>query len=117
MLATGIKSPVGIKVNGNNLADIERVAQEIEGVVKTVPGVTSALAERLSGGRYVDIAINRQQAARYGVSVQELQSLVSTLVGGENVGQPWKDVSVSRLTSAILAICATTLKSCASCLS
>ncbi|MGU3521942.1 efflux RND transporter permease subunit [Enterobacteriaceae bacterium C23F] len=87
MLATGIKSPVGIKVNGNNLADIERVAQEIEGVVKTVPGVTSALAERLSGGRYVDIAINRQQAARYGVSVQELQSLVSTLVGGENVGQ------------------------------
>ncbi len=87
MLATGIKSPVGIKVNGNNLADIERVAREIEQVVKNVPGVTSALAERLSGGRYVDIAINRQQAARYGVSVQELQSLVSTLVGGENVGQ------------------------------
>jgi Cu(I)/Ag(I) efflux system membrane protein CusA/SilA len=87
MLATGIKSPVGIKVNGNNLADIERVAREIEQVVKDVPGVTSALAERLSGGRYVDIVINRQQAARYGVSVQELQSLVSTLVGGENVGQ------------------------------
>ena len=87
MLATGIKSPVGIKVNGNNLADIERVAREIEQVVKSVPGVTSALAERLSGGRYVDIAINRQQAARYGVSVKELQSLVSTLVGGENVGQ------------------------------
>ncbi|KAA1047084.1 efflux RND transporter permease subunit [Pseudocitrobacter sp. 73] len=87
MLATGIKSPVGIKVNGNNLADIERVAREIEQVVKGVPGVTSALAERLSGGRYVDIAINRQQAARYGVSVKELQSLVSTLVGGENVGQ------------------------------
>jgi Cu(I)/Ag(I) efflux system membrane protein CusA/SilA len=87
MLATGIKSPVGIKVNGNNLADIEQVAREIEQVVKDVPGVTSALAERLSGGRYVDIVINRQQAARYGVSVQELQSLVSTLVGGENVGQ------------------------------
>lgn len=87
MLSTGIKSPVGIKVNGNNLADIERVAMAIERVVKNVPGVTSALAERLSGGRYVDIAINRQQAARYGVSVKELQSLVSTLVGGENVGQ------------------------------
>ncbi|WP_330984503.1 MULTISPECIES: efflux RND transporter permease subunit [Enterobacterales] len=87
MLATGIKSPIGIKVNGNNLADIERIAQDIEHVVKDVPGVTSALAERLSGGRYVDIAINRQQAARYGVSVTELQSLVSTLVGGENVGQ------------------------------
>lgn len=87
MLATGIKSPVGIKVNGNNIADIERVAQQIEQVVKTVPGVTSALAERLAGGRYVDITINRQQAARYGVSVKELQSLVSTLVGGENIGE------------------------------
>lgn len=87
MLATGIKSPVGIKVNGNNIADIERVAQQIEQVVKSVPGVTSALAERLAGGRYVDININRQQAARYGVSVQELQSLVSTLVGGEKIGE------------------------------
>ncbi|MFX0568544.1 efflux RND transporter permease subunit [Kosakonia cowanii] len=87
MLATGIKSPVGIKVNGNNIADIERVAQQIEQVVKSVPGVTSALAERLAGGRYVDININRQQAARYGVSVQELQSLVATLVGGEKIGE------------------------------
>ncbi|APZ05718.1 cation transporter [Kosakonia cowanii] len=87
MLATGIKSPVGIKVNGNNIADIERVAQKIEQVVKSVPGVTSALAERLAGGRYVDININRQQAARYGVSVQELQSLVATLVGGEKIGE------------------------------
>ncbi|MDF7758831.1 efflux RND transporter permease subunit [Kosakonia cowanii] len=87
MLATGIKSPVGIKVNGNNIADIERVAQQVEQVVKTVPGVTSALAERLAGGRYVDININRQQAARYGVSVQELQALVSTLVGGEKIGE------------------------------
>lgn len=87
MLATGIKSPAGIKVNGNNITDIERVAQQIEQVVKTVPGVTSALAERLAGGRYVDITINRQQAARYGVSVKELQSLVSTLVGGENIGE------------------------------
>ncbi len=87
MLATGIKSPVGVKVNGNNIGDIERVAQQIEQVVKSVPGVTSALAERLSGGRYVDITINRAQAARYGVSVKELQSLVSTLVGGENVGE------------------------------
>lgn len=87
MLATGIKSPVGIKVNGNSIADIETVAQLIEQVVKTVPGVTSALAERLAGGRYIDININRQQAARYGVSVKALQSLVSTLVGGENVGE------------------------------
>nr|WP_318382809.1 efflux RND transporter permease subunit [uncultured Enterobacter sp.] len=87
MLATGIKSPVGIKVNGRTIAEIEQVAQQIEQVVKNVPGVTSALAERLSGGRYIDIAINRQQAARYGVSVKELQSLVATLVGGDNIGE------------------------------
>lgn len=87
MLATGIKSPVGIKVNGNNIADIERVAGQIESIVKQVPGVTSALAERLAGGRYVDIRIDRQKAARYGVSVDELQSMVSTLVGGDNIGE------------------------------
>lgn len=87
MLATGIKSPVGIKVNGNNLADIERVAGQIEQIVQQVPGVTSALAERVSGGRYVDIDIDRQRAARYGVTVQELQAMVATLIGGENVGE------------------------------
>ncbi|MDY4325540.1 efflux RND transporter permease subunit [Pectobacterium brasiliense] len=87
MLATGIKSPVGIKVNGNNLADIERTAAQIEQVVKQVPGVTSALAERLAGGRYIDIDIDRQRAARYGVSVEELQSVVATLIGGQNIGE------------------------------
>ncbi|QHP79733.1 efflux RND transporter permease subunit [Pectobacterium odoriferum] len=87
MLATGIKSPVGIKVNGNNLEDIERTAAQIEQVVKRVPGVTSALAERLAGGRYIDIDIDRQRAARYGVSVEELQSVVATLIGGQNIGE------------------------------
>ncbi|SMG41974.1 efflux RND transporter permease subunit [Cedecea sp. NFIX57] len=87
MLATGIKSPVGIKVNGNNIAAIESVAEQIERVVKQVPGVTSALAERLGGGRYVDIDIDRRKAARYGVSVKELQSLVATVIGGENIGE------------------------------
>ncbi|AGB83381.1 heavy metal efflux pump, cobalt-zinc-cadmium [Serratia sp. FGI94] len=87
MLSTGIKSPVGIKVNGSDRADIERVAGQIEQVVRQVPGVSSALAERLSGGRYVDIDIDRQRAARYGVSVNELQSMVASLVGGENVGE------------------------------
>ncbi|WMY73298.1 efflux RND transporter permease subunit [Buttiauxella selenatireducens] len=87
MLATGIKSPVGIKVNGNNIADIEQVAEQIERVVKQVPGVTSALAERLGGGRYVDINIDRLKAARYGVSVKELQSLVASLIGGQNIGE------------------------------
>ncbi|KAA8999885.1 efflux RND transporter permease subunit [Affinibrenneria salicis] len=87
MLATGIKSPIGIKVNGSRLEDIEPVAAQIEQIVKTVPGVTSALAERLTGGRYIDINIDRLRAARYGVSVQELQSLVATLVGGQNIGE------------------------------
>ncbi|OAT34030.1 cobalt-zinc-cadmium resistance protein/cation efflux system protein [Buttiauxella brennerae ATCC 51605] len=87
MLATGIKSPVGIKVNGNNIAVIEQVAEQIERVVKQVPGVTSALAERLGGGRYIDINIDRLKAARYGVSVKELQSLVATVIGGQNIGE------------------------------
>lgn len=87
MLATGIKSPVGIKVNGNNLAEIEKTAEEIERIVRNVPGVTSALAERLDGGRYIDITINRVKAARYGVSVKELQSIVASVVGGDNIGE------------------------------
>lgn len=87
MLATGIKSPVGIKVNGNNLAEIEKIAEEIERIVRHVPGVTSALAERLDGGRYIDIAIDRLKAARYGVSVKELQSVVASVVGGDNIGE------------------------------
>ncbi|CND02919.1 CusA/CzcA family heavy metal efflux RND transporter [Yersinia pseudotuberculosis] len=87
MLSTGIKSPVGIKVNGKNVQQIEQVAQHIEQVVRNVPGVTSALSERLSGGRYVDITINRQFAARYGVSVKELQSIIATVIGGQNIGE------------------------------
>ncbi|QGN38213.1 efflux RND transporter permease subunit [Klebsiella oxytoca] len=87
MLATGIKSPVGIKVNGNNLAEIEKTAGEIERIVRNVPGVTSALAERLDGGRYIDITIDRVKAARYGVSVKELQSVVASVVGGDNIGE------------------------------
>lgn len=87
MLATGIKSPVGIKVNGNNLAEIEKTAEEIERVVRSVPGVTSALAERLDGGRYIDITIDRVKAARFGVSVKELQSVVASVVGGDSIGE------------------------------
>ncbi|MDA5535658.1 efflux RND transporter permease subunit [Yersinia mollaretii] len=87
MLSTGIKSPVGIKVNGKNVQQIEQVAQQIEQVVRKVPGVTSALSERLAGGRYVDIDIDRKRAARYGVSVKELQSLVATVIGGQNIGE------------------------------
>jgi Cu(I)/Ag(I) efflux system membrane protein CusA/SilA len=87
MLATGIKSPIGVKVSGENLAAIDRVAQDVERIAKTVPGVSSALAERLTGGRYVDVDIDRAAAARYGLNVSEVQSVVASLVGGENVGE------------------------------
>ena len=87
MLATGIKSPIGIKVSGSNLDEIDRTAREIEAVAKAVPGISSALAERLSGGRYIDIRINRTAAARFGLNVADVQSVVSGAIGGEVVGQ------------------------------
>ncbi|HSV20129.1 MAG TPA: CusA/CzcA family heavy metal efflux RND transporter [Casimicrobiaceae bacterium] len=87
MLATGIKSPIGVKVSGSDLASIDRAAIAIERAAKTVPGVTSALAERLTGGRYIDVAIDRAAAGRYGLSVADVQSVVSSAIGGENVGE------------------------------
>ena len=87
MLATGIKSPVGVKVAGANLAEIDRVAGEIERAVKNVPGVSSALAERLTGGRYIDVTIDRDAAARFGMNIADVQSVVTSLVGGENIGE------------------------------
>ena len=87
MLATGIKSPVGIKVAGTDLATIDRLAVQIEGAVRSVPGVSSALAERLTGGRYIDVDVDRHAAARFGLSVADVQAVVSTAIGGENVGE------------------------------
>ena len=87
MLATGIKSPVGIKVAGMDLAGIDRLTAEIERVAQAVPGVSSALAERLTGGRYIDVDIDRDAAARYGMNVADVQSIVSSAVGGENIGE------------------------------
>ena len=87
MLATGIKSPIGIKVNGSDLAVIDQVASAIEQAIKTVPGVTSALAERLTGGRYVDVDIDREAAARYGLNIADVQSVVSAAIGGETIGE------------------------------
>ena len=87
MLATGIKSPVGIKVAGSDLATIDRLTTQIESAVKGVPGVSSALAERLTGGRYVDVNVDRLAAARYGLSVADVQAVVSTAIGGDNVGE------------------------------
>jgi Cu(I)/Ag(I) efflux system membrane protein CusA/SilA len=87
MLATGIKSPVGIKVAGTDLATIDRLTTQIESVVKKVPGVSSALAERLTGGRYVDVDVDRAAAARYGLSMTDVQAIVAIAIGGENVGE------------------------------
>ncbi|MDZ4111825.1 MAG: efflux RND transporter permease subunit [Brevundimonas sp.] len=87
MLATGIKSPVGVKVSGADLPAMDRIAAQVAEVARTVPGVTSALAERLTGGRYVDIDIDRQAAGRYGLNIADVQSIVSGAVGGETIGQ------------------------------
>lgn len=87
MLATGIKSPVGIKVAGPDLATIDKLAAQIESAVRGVPGVSSALAERLTGGRYIDVDVDRQAAARFGLSVADVQAVISTAIGGENVGE------------------------------
>ncbi len=87
MLATGIKSPVGVKVAGMNLQEVDRISAEVARVVKQVPGVTSAFAERLSGGRYVDVRIDRDKAARYGLNIADVQSIVSAAIGGDNIGE------------------------------
>ncbi|WP_341675637.1 efflux RND transporter permease subunit [Niveibacterium sp. SC-1] len=87
MLATGIKSPIGVKVAGSDLAEIERTALQIERIARTVPGVSSALAERLSGGRYIDVDVDREMAGRYGLNVTDVQSVVTRLIGGENIGE------------------------------
>ncbi|MES2208479.1 MAG: efflux RND transporter permease subunit [Pseudomonadota bacterium] len=87
MLATGIKSPIGVKVAGTSLKNIDQVTQAIEKVAKTVPGVSSALAERLTGGRYVDIDIDRRAAARYGLNIDDVQSVVASAIGGDNIGE------------------------------
>ncbi|QJC57660.1 Cation efflux system protein CusA [Polaromonas vacuolata] len=87
MLATGIKSPVGVKVLGPDLATIDRLTGEIERSLKTVPGVSSAFAERLTGGRYVDVDINRDAAARYGLNINDVQAIIASAVGGINIGE------------------------------
>jgi len=87
MLATGIKSPIGVKVSGADLAEIDRIAAEVEQAAKRVPGVSSALAERLTGGRYVDVDIDRAAAARYGLNIADVQSIVAGAIGGETIGQ------------------------------
>src|SRR5450830_276335 len=85
MLATGIRTPIGIKVFGKDLEELDRVARSIESVVKGVPGTTSAYAERMTGGYYLDIEPDRMALARYGLSVGELQDVIGIALGGEMV--------------------------------
>jgi Cu(I)/Ag(I) efflux system membrane protein CusA/SilA len=85
MLSTGIRTPVGIKVFGTDLAEMERVAREVEQVIKTVPGTSSAYAERVIGGYYLDITPNRETLARYGLTVGDVQDVISTALGGDAV--------------------------------
>jgi Cu(I)/Ag(I) efflux system membrane protein CusA/SilA len=93
MLATGIKSPIGVKVSGTDLAQLDRVAAAVEAVAKRTPGVSSALAERLTGGRYVDVDIDRAAAARFGLNIADVQQIIAGAVGGETVGETVEGVA------------------------
>ncbi|HWA21922.1 MAG TPA: efflux RND transporter permease subunit [Caulobacterales bacterium] len=87
MLATGVKSPIGVKVSGPDLASIDTAAGAIEAAARNVPGVSSAIAERISGGRYIDVDIDRFAASRYGLNIADVQDVVSGAIGGENIGE------------------------------
>lgn len=85
MLSTGIKTPVGIKLMGDDLDELAKVGEQVEAVVSSVPGVTSAYAERVTGGRYIDIDIDRKRIARYGLSIGDVQDVIKSALGGMNV--------------------------------
>ncbi len=87
MLATGIKSPVGVKITGPDLDTLQRLGEEVEQAVKGVSGTTSAVSDRISGGRYIDVKIDRIAAARYGLSIEDVQATAATAVGGTSVGE------------------------------
>jgi Cu(I)/Ag(I) efflux system membrane protein CusA/SilA len=87
MLATGIKTPVGIKVSGPDLKVIEEIGQELESVLSDVDGTASVYSERVAGGRYVDVDIDRQRASRFGLNINDVQDIVRSAVGGMNVTQ------------------------------
>ncbi len=87
MLSTGIKTPVGLKILGPDLDVLNRLAVEAEAILKSVPGTTSAFAERVTGGYYLDFDIKRREAARYGLTVGDVQEIVSSAMGGENITQ------------------------------
>ncbi|MBT3508149.1 MAG: efflux RND transporter permease subunit [Nitrospina sp.] len=85
MLSTGIKTPVGIKISGNDLSVLEKLGKEVEILIKNVPGTMSVFSERVVGGNYFDFEINREEASRYGLSVGDIQDVIQTAIGGMNV--------------------------------
>jgi Cu(I)/Ag(I) efflux system membrane protein CusA/SilA len=87
MLATGIKTPVGIKVGGEDLNQIQSIGQQLETILADVPGTASVYSERVAGGRYIKVDINRAQAARYGLNIADVQQVVATAIGGQNITQ------------------------------
>lgn len=87
MLATGIKTPVGIKVSGPDLKVIQQVGQQLEQIVKQIPGTASVYSERVAGGRYIKVDIQREKAARYGLNIADIQQVIATAIGGINVSQ------------------------------
>lgn len=87
MLATGIKTPVGIKISGPDLNVIQEIGQQLEQVISEVKGTASVYSERVVGGRYIKIDINRRQAAKYGMSIKEVQQIISSAIGGKNITQ------------------------------
>lgn len=87
MLATGIKTPVGIKVAGPDLKEIQKIGQQLETILKDVPGTASVYSERVAGGRYIKVDIQRKKAARYGLNIADIQQVIATAIGGMNVSQ------------------------------
>jgi len=87
MLATGIKTPVGIKVAGPDLKVIENIGRQLEAVLETVPGTASVYSERVAGGRYIDVDIDRERASRFGLNIEDVQDIIRSAVGGMNVTQ------------------------------
>jgi Cu(I)/Ag(I) efflux system membrane protein CusA/SilA len=93
MVSTGVKSPIGVKVSGQDIIDTDKGAVLVQNAAREVPGVSSALAESLSGGRYVDVHIRREAAARYGMNVADVQLFISSAIGGENIGETVEGVA------------------------
>ena len=111
MLSTGVRTPVGIKIYGPNLNEIEKIGTQIEQIVKPLPGTRSVYAERVSGGYFVDFTLKREQLARYGLTMQEAEMIIMSAVGGENITTAIQGRNATASASATPAIFATISKS------